>query len=108
MVATTILNRILGFAALMAILFCAGNTEDATETPTGYPFIEIFFQATNSPAGATTMVCDILALIFFATTGLIATASRMTWAFARDNGLPGSQWLAEVCRRSPLIILQSG
>lgn len=29
MVATTVLNGILGFAALKAILFCAGNVEDA-------------------------------------------------------------------------------
>jgi len=99
MVATTILNGILGFAALMAILFCAGDIEAALKSPTGYPFIEIFYQATNSTGGATAMVCVILALVFFATIGLIATASRMTWAFARDNGLPGSRWLAKVCSR---------
>lgn len=97
MVATTILNGVLGFGALMAILFCAGNIEAAEKSPTGYPFIEIFYQATNSRGGATAMVCVILALVFFATIGLIATASRMTWAFARDNGLPGSRWLARVC-----------
>ena len=101
MVATTILNGVLGFAALMAILFCVGDIEKAEKSPTGYPFIEIFYQATNSPGGATAMVCVILALVFFATIGLIATASRMTWAFARDNGLPGSRWLA-VARPLPL------
>ena len=96
MVATTILNGVLGFAALMAILFCAGDIERDLETTTGFPFIEIFYQATNSPGGATAMTCVILALVFFATIGLIATASRMTWAFARDKGLPGSYWLAKV------------
>ena len=96
MIATTILNGVLGFAALMAILFCAGNIEDAEMSPTGYPFIEIFYQATNSAAGATAMVCVILALIFFACISLIATASRMIWAFARDDGLPGSYWLSKV------------
>ena len=97
MVATTVLNGVLGFAALMAILFCAGNIENAENSPTGYPFIEIFYQATDSQGGATAMVCVIVALVFFATISLIATASRMTWAFARDNGLPGSRWLAKVC-----------
>ena len=100
MVATTILNGLLGFAALMAILFCAGDIDNALKSPTGFPFIEIFYQATNSPGGATAMVCVILALVFFATIGLIATASRMTWAFARDHGLPGSYWLAKVCSKS--------
>ena len=96
MVATTLLNGVLGFAALMAILFCAGDIKKDLESPTGFPFIEIFHQATNSPGGATAMTCVILALVFFATIGLIATASRMTWAFARDYGLPGSHWLAKV------------
>ena len=96
MIATAILNGVLGFAALIAILFCAGNVANAEMSPTGYPFIEIFYQATNSAGGATAMVCVILALIFFAMISLIATASRMTWAFARDNGLPGSTWLSKV------------
>lgn len=99
MIATTILNGILGFAALMVILFCVGDIEAAEKTPTGYPFIEIFYAATGSAGGATAMVCVILALIFCATIGLTATASRMTWAFARDNGLPGSRWLAKACSR---------
>ena len=90
MIATTMLNGVLGFAALMAILFSAGNIEDAEMSPSEYPFMEIFYQATNSTGGATAMVCVILALVFFAMISLIATASRMTWAFARDNGLPGS------------------
>lgn len=97
MVATTILNGVLGFGALMAILFCVGDLEAAEESPTGYPFIEIFYAATGSAGGATAMVCVILALIFAATIGLIATASRMTWAFARDGGLPGSRWLSKAC-----------
>ena len=98
MIATAVLNGVLGFAALIAILFCAGNVANAEMSPTGYPFIEIFYQATNSAGGATAMVCVILALVFFASISLIATASRMTWAFARDNGLPGSNWLSKVCQ----------
>jgi len=33
MIATTILNGILGFAALVAILFCVGDIEAAEKTP---------------------------------------------------------------------------
>lgn len=32
----------------------------------------------------------------FATVGVLATASRMAWAFAREKGLPGSATLAKV------------
>ncbi len=97
MIATTMLNGILGFAAFVAILFCVGDIEAAERTSTGYPFMEIFYAATGSAGGATAMACAILALIFCATIGVIATASRMTWAFARDNGLPGSRWLSKAC-----------
>ena len=110
MIATTMLNGVLGFAALMAILFSAGNIEVAEMSPTGYPFMEIFYQATKSTGGATAMICVILALVFFATISLIATASRMTWAFARDNGLPGSNWLSQVfsipLSQSALVLIE--
>ncbi|KAL8730058.1 MAG: hypothetical protein Q9181_004789 [Wetmoreana brouardii] len=108
MVATTVLNGVLGFAALMAILFCVGDIEAAEMSPTGYPFMEIFYTATGSVGGATAMICVILALVFFATISLVATASRMTWAFARDNGLPGSRWLAKVEPRSALPLNSIG
>lgn len=109
MIATTILNGIPGFAALMAVLSCAGNIENAENSPTVYSFNEIIYQATYSTRGATAMVCVILALVFFATIGLIATASRMTWAFVRDNGLPRSNWLSKVysppsCEFTPVFL----
>ncbi|KAI4123159.1 MAG: hypothetical protein LQ338_005408 [Usnochroma carphineum] len=108
MVATTLLNGVLGFAALIAILFCAGDIEAAEKSATGYPFMEIFYQATKSAGGATAMSCVILLMGYLATIGLIATASRMTWAFARDNGLPGSRWLAKVEPRSALPLYSIG
>lgn len=44
MIATTILNGVLGFTALKAILFCMGNIENAEKSPMWYPFIEIFLR----------------------------------------------------------------
>ena len=34
--------------------------------------------------------------------GYLATASRMVWAFARENGLPGSRFLAKIEPRTAL------
>lgn len=56
MVASVALNGTLGFAMLAAALFCLGNVEDAISTPTGFPFIEVFLNATGSIRGATAMV----------------------------------------------------
>lgn len=56
MCASVIINGLLGLGMLIAVLFCLGNLEDALSTPTGFPFIEIFRQATNSTSGGTVMV----------------------------------------------------
>ncbi|KAF2471005.1 putative amino acid permease [Lindgomyces ingoldianus] len=93
---TIFLNGALGFAMIIAILFCIGDVDNALATPTGYPFIEIFRNATQSTAGATAMTSILIALIIFATFGYVASASRQLWAFARDQGLPFSNVIAKV------------
>lgn len=64
MCASVIINGCLGLGMLIAVLFCLGNLDDALSTPTGFPFIEIFRQATNSTSGGTVMVssCKTLAI----------------------------------------------
>ena len=56
MLASIALNGSLGFAIVTATLFCLGNEQDALDSPTGYPFIEVFLNATGSNAGANAMV----------------------------------------------------
>lgn len=56
MCASVIINGFLGLGMLIAVLFCLGNLDNALGTPTGFPFIEIFTQATNSTSGGTAMV----------------------------------------------------
>ncbi|RAL63870.1 hypothetical protein DID88_003513 [Monilinia fructigena] len=104
MISTIILNGILGFALLIALLFCLGDINDALNSPTGFPFIEIFKQATNSNAAATGMTCIILIILFAAAIGIMATASRLLWSFARDNGVPGSAYISRVHEPTALPI----
>ncbi|KAF3398973.1 Choline transport protein [Talaromyces pinophilus] len=85
------LNGVMGFAILIATLFCIGNVQDALETRTGYPFMEIFYQGTNSIAGTCIMSTIIIIMGICAVTGVLATTSRQFWAFSRDRGVPG--WL---------------
>jgi choline transport protein len=99
---SVIINGTLGFGMLLALLFCLGNLDDALDTPTGYPFIEIFQQATNSLVGSALMTSIIIALALCATVGIMASASRMLWAFARDKAVPGHSWISRV---SPEILL---
>lgn len=99
MVWTIVLNGSLGFAIVIAFSFCLGDLNSALSSPTGYDFIEVFFNATKSHAGTSVMTSILIALVTCATFGFLATASRQTWAFARDHGLPCSNFLAHVCLR---------
>ena len=95
-VATIMVNGVLGLALLIALLFCLGDVTAALNTPTVFPFIEIFAQATNSNAGATTMTCLILLLLAASGSGCMATASRLLWSFSRDNAVPFSGYISRV------------
>ncbi|PQE25668.1 choline transport protein [Rutstroemia sp. NJR-2017a BBW] len=96
MIWSIMLNGVMGFALLIALLFCLGNIDDALTSPTGFPFMEIFVQATDSNSAATGMTGVLLFMIIAAEIGVMATASRQLWAFARDNGVPGSKYISRV------------
>jgi choline transport protein len=101
MVFSILLNGTLGFGMLIATLFCLGNPDAALGSATRYPFMEIFLQAVGSVSGALTMASLITILNICATISFIASASRMTWAFARDRGTPGSRFLSKVYWAAP-------
>jgi choline transport protein len=102
LLASIAINGTLGFSMLIAILFCIGDISNALSSSTGFPFIEIFTQATGSTGGATAMVSIVLSLMIFASVASLAASSRVMWAFARDNGIPGSSYLAYVEPRTKL------
>jgi amino acid transporter len=76
-----------------------GDLESVLSTPTGFPFIQVFYNATGSKGGATAMSCIlVLSAVANAMTNM-ATASRQLFAFARDKGLPFHTWFATVGQR---------
>ena len=96
MVFSILLNGLLGFGMLIATLFSLGDIDDVLSTPTDYPFMAIFQQAVGSLSGALTMSSVIVIMNICATISFVATASRMTWSFARDRGTPGWRYLGKV------------
>ena len=88
------LNGTLGFAMLLAELFCLGDP--AIFANVAYPFMGIFLNATNSTTGAAVMSAVIILISLVSTVGLLASASRMLWAFARDKGVPGHAFVGKV------------
>ena len=101
MIGSLAINGVLAFAMLVAVLFCMGDITAAVKSPTGYPFIEIFTQATGSKAGATVMTSLVTILSFCAIIAALASSSRMTWSFSRDRGLPGWRYLSKVSHLRP-------
>lgn len=86
---SVLINGTLGFTMLIATLFCMGDVKAALTTPTGYPFIEIFHQATNSISGALGMSSILLIIAVATVIGMLAATSRQFWSFSRDRGVPG-------------------
>ena len=80
----------------IAILFSIGDVVAVLTSPTKFPITEVFYVATQSKAATTVMVAALISTLVFATFGLLAAASRMAWAFARDKGFPFSQYIAHV------------
>jgi choline transport protein len=99
------LNSILGLAMIITVLFCIGNVEHVLNSATGFPFIQIFYDSTQSYAGASVMTALIIVLTGACSTGITATSSRMTWAFARDKGLPFSHYISKVNHRTQVPIV---
>jgi len=84
------------WAFAICILYCIGDIDAVTNSATGLPLIEVYHLATGSKATATVFIVAIAIVIFVALFNTFASVSRLTWAFARDNGLPFSTTFAKV------------
>lgn len=93
------LNSLLGFIMVVTLSFCLGDLESVLATPTLYPFIQIFFNSTGGLVGTNLMVAVVILAIIGSTIASVATSSRQLWSFARDNGIPGSKFIAQVRAR---------
>ncbi len=90
------LNGAMGFIMAITMCFCLGKLSDIVNTPTGYPFIQVFYNATKSYVATNIMVTIMIITLTACCASEVATASRQLWSFARDKGVPFSHWLAVV------------
>ncbi|KAB8263311.1 amino acid/polyamine transporter I [Aspergillus pseudonomiae] len=96
MIYGTMINGTLAFAYLIAVLYCMGDYTEAVLSPTGYPIITIAYQATGSKAATFVLMAMGMLPGWIALFNGLASVTRLTWAFARDNGLPFSDFFARV------------
>lgn len=103
---SVMINGTMGFGMLLAMLFCAGDLDTVLASPTGFPFMAIFQQGVGSLGGAITMVAVLVVMSWMGTMSGFASTSRMTWSFARDNGLPFSRFFKSVSQEQPHEMLE--
>jgi len=97
MIGSVLINGASGLVYIIVILYAINDVDAvlANGLATGYPIIEVFRQASRgSSRVATAMMCAPIIIFSMAVFGMAASAGRLTWAFARDNGLPFSRSLA--------------
>jgi choline transport protein len=99
-----LINGSVGFAMMVTILYCLGDVDSVLNSKTAFPFIQIFFNSVGNIAGASVMAALVLTLTWACSIGITTTASRMTWSFARDNGLPMSRYLSRVSSRTKVPV----
>lgn len=96
MIWSYLLNGSLGFVMLVTYCFCLTDVDAAISSVSGFPYIYVFQTGTGSVGGAVGLTSIILILGLAGAISFFASASRQTFAFARDKGLPGYRWIGHV------------
>ncbi|KGO74488.1 Amino acid/polyamine transporter I [Penicillium italicum] len=104
MVSTALINGGLGFIMLITLLYKMGDIQDVLAPASGFSFLPAVNHATGSMAATNAVAAIILVMEVCSAIGILATVSRQTFAFARDDALPFSKHLAHVNRRTQIPI----
>ena len=86
-------NGAMAYVMVICLISAMGPLdEELAYAP--YPASVVLMRATNSASAATAMIAGIFIICACSALGGIASVSRLTWAWARDGGLP--TWFALV------------
>ncbi|TVY88655.1 Choline transport protein [Lachnellula willkommii] len=96
MITAVVLNSFMQFGFCVALMYCVGDAERVTRSPTRLPILEVLYEATHSKPATNFLLVMIAFVLFVSLFNILASAARLTWAFARDNGLPFSKTFAYV------------
>ncbi|KAF4945677.1 hypothetical protein FSARC_14392 [Fusarium sarcochroum] len=89
-------NVFFGFIMLITMLFCIGPLDTVIESD--WPFITLF-DRTGSQSLNLFFNVILWLLVYLGNITTLATCARETWAFARDQGLPGSRWIGHMDKK---------
>jgi len=95
-ISAVISNSVLQFAFVLTVLYRIGKIETVLGDTTGLPIIQVYYQATGSKAWTNVLIATLAIMMFFCLSNTLVSVSRLTWAFARDRGLPFSNFFAYI------------
>ncbi|EMG51126.1 Choline transport protein [Candida maltosa Xu316] len=95
-IGTVIIGFVTSFTYSIAMFFSLTNLDEIFQSTTGVPIMDIFYQATKSKPAALGLEFLILLTACLCSIQCQIWSSRSIWSFARDNGLPFSNWLSKV------------
>ncbi|TQN66234.1 Choline transport protein [Colletotrichum shisoi] len=104
MVGSVAVNGLMGLVYGAVLLFSTGPLDALLATPTGFPFMQIFADATRSLPAATLLSLPLVLTAVAATVAGITSTSRTLWAFARDRATPYHRLLGRVHARQQIPV----
>ncbi|KAJ5113501.1 hypothetical protein N7456_002035 [Penicillium angulare] len=88
-------GAVSGFILMMVCLFCIQEVNSVVNSASGLPFLDLV-QQTVGTNGAAVLIALFVANGLGQSVSIVTTASRLTWGFARDGGLPFGRYLSHV------------
>ncbi|KAJ4258905.1 hypothetical protein NW762_007992 [Fusarium torreyae] len=92
---SVVCGAISGFIFMVVCLFCIQGMDVVLDPSTGLAFMDLLKQCVGLQGGTVLLTLFIVNGIGQGI-GIVTTASRLTWGFARDGGLPWSGYFARV------------
>lgn len=100
MVLTVAINMTFAFLFIITLLYCLGDVDEVMNS-TSLPIITVYYGATKSVAATNTLMALVVIVCIVGDFSIFASVSRLTWAFARDRGLPFSDFFSYVSHGRP-------
>ncbi|KAK0821540.1 hypothetical protein LTR75_000626 [Friedmanniomyces endolithicus] len=88
-----------GFFFIIPICATLPPLADVILAPVGQALPYIFHTVMGSPGGGLGLIFLVLVITLFCSISITVAASRCTWAFARDDAIPGAKIWAKVDER---------
>ncbi|KAM0281598.1 hypothetical protein ACHAQH_003467 [Verticillium albo-atrum] len=84
-----------GFVFMLAMVFSVQDFDTVLSTPSGFPFMQVLDDALGRNGGAV-LIALFIVNAFGQGISVMTSASRLTWGFARDGGLPWGSYFSHV------------